>query len=108
MLEIRHYVTVQGKDLFQHWVDKLRDAQAQARIYARIDRLALGHFGDCKTLRDGVMELRVDAGPGYRIYLARSGKAVVLLLCAGDKHTQAKDIERAVTYLKDYQERQGP
>lgn len=105
MLDIQHYVTVDSKDLFQAWLDKLRDIKAQARIYARIDRLALGNFGDCKALREGVHELRVDIGPGYRVYYARHGKRIVLLLCAGDKRTQSKDIERAIAYWHDYRER---
>jgi putative addiction module killer protein len=108
MIEIIHYVNEQGKDLFQVWVDQLRDVRAQARIYARIDRLALGNFGDCKALREGVLELRIDHGPGYRVYLSRlsdTGNKLVLLLCASSKSSQSRDIERAVMCLKDYARR---
>jgi putative addiction module killer protein len=78
---------------------------AAARIAIRIDRLALGNFGDCKALREGVSELRIDWGPGYRLYFGRLGRESVLLLCGGDKRKQSADIERAIDYLKDYKER---
>jgi putative addiction module killer protein len=78
---------------------------AVARIAIRIDRLALGNFGDCKALREGVSELRIDWGPGYRLYFGRLGRECVLLLCGGDKRKQSADIERAIDYLKDYKER---
>lgn len=84
---------------------KLRDVQAQARIAARIDRLALGLAGDVKALRLGVSELGIDHGPGYRVYFARSGRTVILLLCGGDKRSQARDIERAVGYWQEYRGR---
>ncbi len=71
----------------------------------RIDRLALGLFGDAKALRDGVRELRIDWGPGYRVYYALAGCTVVLLLCGGDKRTQKADIARAVSYWRDDQEK---
>ncbi len=72
---------------------------------ARIDRLSAGNFGDCKSLRGGLFELRIDWGPGYRVYYGLVGKACVLLLCGGDKRKQASDIKRALEYLKDYRER---
>ena len=75
------------------------------RIAARIARLAAGNFGDCKPLRDGVWELRIDWGPGYRVYYAMSGRVCVLLLWGGDKRKQAADIARAVEYWNDYQRR---
>jgi len=75
-----------------------------AKIATRINRLAAGNFGDCKSLREGLYELRVDWGPGYRVYYAMIGKACVLLLCGGDKRKQAADIERAQAYLRDYRE----
>jgi putative addiction module killer protein len=78
---------------------------AAARIAIRIDSLALGNFGDCKALREGVSELRIDWGPGYRLYFGRLGRECVLLLCGGDKRKQSADIERAIDYLKDYKER---
>ena len=105
MIEIRHYVSRAGKDVFDEWLSRLADARAQARIATRINRLAVGNFGDCKALRQGVSELRIDWGPGYRIYYAMLGKGCVLLLCGGDKRKQSSDIERALEYLKDYKER---
>src|SRR5579859_7578688 len=105
MLEIRHYVTKAGKDVFETWLSRLADVRAQARIAVRINRLALGNFGDCKPVRHGLFEIRIDFGPGYRIYYAMLGKERVLLLCGGDKRTQASDIDRALLYLEDYKER---
>jgi putative addiction module killer protein len=86
---------------------QLADARAQAKIATRISRLALGNFGDCKPLRQGLCELRIDWGPGYRVYYAMVGRECVLLLCGGDKRKQSTDIARALEYLKDYKERTG-
>ncbi|HVS88813.1 MAG TPA: type II toxin-antitoxin system RelE/ParE family toxin [Candidatus Acidoferrum sp.] len=105
MIEIRHYVSRAGKDIFDDWLTQLADARAQAKIANRINRLAAGNFGDCKALRQGVSELRIDWGPGYRVYYAILGRVCVLLLCGGDKRKQSSDIERAVEYLRDYKER---
>jgi len=85
----------------------LRDLRAQATIAARINRLAAGNFGDCKSLGRGLHELRIDWGPGYRAYYAMIGRNGVLLLCAGDKRKQASDIQRAAAYLQDYNRRAG-
>jgi putative addiction module killer protein len=79
--------------------------RAQARVVTYINRLALGNFGDCKRLRQGLCELRIDWGPGYRVYYAMLGRLCVLLLCGGDKRKQSLDIDRALEYLKDYNER---
>jgi putative addiction module killer protein len=105
VIEVRRYITRAGKDVVGEWLAGLDDLQARARIAARIDRLSLGNFGDCKALRDGVSELRIDWGPGYRMYYAMLGRTCVLLLCGGDKRKQASDINRAIGYLKDYKER---
>ena len=107
MIEIRHYVNPVGKDVFDDWLTELADARAQAKIATRINRLAAGNSGDCKSLRQGLYELRVDWGPGYRVYYAMIGKACVLLLCGGDKRKQAADIERALEYLRDYKDKEG-
>jgi len=107
VIEIRHNVTSAGKDVFDDWLTELADARAQAKIATRINRLAAGNFGDCKSLRQGLYELRVDWGPGYRVYYAMIGKAGVLLLCGGDKRRQAADIERGLEYLRDYKEKRG-
>jgi putative addiction module killer protein len=104
VIEIRHYVNRAGRDVFDDWLMQLADARAQAKIAIRINRLAAGNFGDCKPLRQGLSELRIDWGPGYRVYYAIIGRERVLLLCGGDKRKQSTDIERALEYLKDYKE----
>ena len=106
VIEIRRYVTRAGKDIVGDWLASL-DNQTRARIVARIDRLSLGNFGDCKPLREGVSELRIDWGPGFRVYYAMVAKEGVLLLNGGDKRKQSSDIARAIMYLKDYKERTG-
>ena len=105
VIELRHYVNPEGKDVFGEWLAKLKDARAQAKIVVRLDRVSAGNFADCKPLRGGVSELRIDWGPGYRLYYATLGKSCVLLLAGGDKRKQSSDIERAIAYLKDYKER---
>lgn len=80
---------------FSRWLRRLKDVNAVARIVARIRRMELGNPGDAKNLGAGLMEMRVDYGPGYRIYYVRRGSNIVILLCGGDKHTQGNDIERA-------------
>jgi len=85
---------------FQAWFSALRDDRAKVRIQVRIDRLSLGLLGDAKFF-DGIGELRVDYGPGYRIYFARRGRTVVVLLCGGDKSTQRQDIRRAVELARE-------
>jgi len=107
VIEIRQYVSRGGKDIFDDWLTQLADARAQAKITTRINRLAAGNFGDCKSLRQGLYELRVDWGPGHRVYYAMIGRECVLLLCGGDKRKQSADIERALEYLEDYKERSG-
>lgn len=105
MIEIRRYVTRAGKDPIGEWLTGLKDHRARAKIAVRIARVATGNFGDSKRLSEGLHELRIDCGPGYRVYYAMLGKACVLLLCGGDKGKQSADIERAHAYLKDYLER---
>lgn len=104
-MDVRRYLTGSGRDVFGEWLSGLRDARTRAKIMTRIDRLSVGNFGDCKALRGGLFELRINWGPGYRVYYAVVGKACVLLLCGGDKRKQASDIKRALDYLKDYKER---
>lgn len=105
MNEVRRYRSEDGSEVITEWLAGLKDIRARARISVRIDRLAAGNFGDCKPIRDGVSELRVDYGPGYRVYFGKLGKMIILLLCGGDKRTQDADIEKAVIYLKDYKRR---
>jgi putative addiction module killer protein len=106
MYRIEHYLTVDGqKDLYIDWLGRLRDGKAKVAIIRRVARIEQGNFGDHKFCRDGVWELRIDAGPGYRVYYALSGQRLVLLLCCGDKRTQDTDIDRAVDYWQDWQRR---
>ena len=104
-MEIRHYVTASGQDPFQQWLDGLKDLNGRVAIQRRIDRVTNGNFGDHKFCRDGVWELRIDFGPGYRVYFGREKNSVILLLCAGSKRTQSADIKQAVRYWLDYQRR---
>lgn len=90
MLEIRKTKT------YAQWIDNLRDLQARARIQVRIERLAAGNPGNAKTVGEGVSELRIDYGPGYRVYFTKRGREVVILLAGGDKTTQAADIKIAL------------
>ncbi len=108
MIEVRTYQNGEGGKPYDDWLENLTDNKAKARIVVRINRLAAGNFGDFKPLRDGVQELRVDVGPGYRVYLSKQGPVLVLLLCGGDKGDQSRDIERAIAYLKDWKQRGKP
>jgi putative addiction module killer protein len=87
--------------VFAKWLGGLRDRQARARIQVRLDRLALGLAGDVKPVGSGVSELRIDHGPGYRVYFKRKGDDVVILLAGGDKRTQERDIQRALALARD-------
>jgi putative addiction module killer protein len=103
--DLLYYQTQDGRLPYREWLDTVRDAVAYAAVQSRTDRLKRGLFGDCEPVGDGVWELRIDTGPGYRVYYARSGKQVVLLLCGGDKRKQSADIKRAKDYWKDYEKR---
>ena len=105
MYEILHYLTQSGKDVFMEWRHQLRDTKQKIAVDRRINRIELGNFGDHRFCRDGVWELRIDAGPGFRVYYAVAGTQVILLLCGGDKRSQDADIERACTYWHDWQGR---
>lgn len=85
---------------FASWLDGLRDTRARARILVRLKRLSMGHFGDVKTVGSGVSEMRIDYGPGYRVYFTKRGQDVVLLLCGGSKKGQARDIQRAIAMVQ--------
>ena len=101
---IKLYVTESGKCPFEKWFDGLRNIQAQQRVLARIARLRLGNAGDWKAIGDGVFELRIDFGPGYRIYFSFEGNTIVILLIGGTKDSQHKDIKKAKDYWYDYEE----
>ncbi|MBL9156448.1 MAG: type II toxin-antitoxin system RelE/ParE family toxin [Verrucomicrobiales bacterium] len=88
-------IEIRKTEIFAKWLDELSDLRGRARILARIERLRGGNFGDWKSLGDGVGELRVDAGPGYRVYFTRVGSEIVVLLAGGDKSSQARDIRKA-------------
>lgn len=89
-------IEVRETPIFTRWLAALRDARARLHIVRRIARVAAGNFGDAKSVGGAVSELRIDHGPGYRVYFTRRGDVVVILLCAGDKRTQSRDIKRAV------------
>jgi putative addiction module killer protein len=90
MLEIRQ------SEEFEHWLNRLRDSTARARILVSLRRLALGNPGDVRPVGSGLSELRIDHGPGYRVYFTRRGAVLILILCGGDKSTQQRDIQRAI------------
>ena len=95
---------IRKTEVFANWFDSLRDRRAKARIQARIDRLELGHFGDVAPVGEGVSELRIFSGPGYRVYFMKRGSVAVILLSGGDKNTQDSDIVKAkeiATQLED-------
>ena len=105
--EIQVYLDDDGISQFDRWLDNLRDSVGQARIRLRLKRVKLGNLGDYKSVGDGVYELRVDVGPGYRVYFGQVGSTVVLLLCAGDKGSQDRDILKAKEYWEEYEKRQS-
>lgn len=95
-------VEVVRTETFTKWFNRLRDRKARARIDMRIQRLADGNPGDVEPVGEGVSELRIDYGGGYRIYFVQRGDAVAILLCGGDKSTQQRDIRRAITMAREY------
>ncbi len=100
--EVLIYADETGHEPFTAWLNQLRDRGGRQRILARLRRLEQGNFGDCKSLGDGVSELRVFFGPGYRVYFGEDGNTIVVLLTGGDKSSQAKDIVNAKKYWKEY------
>lgn len=103
MIEVKIYKTEDGKQPFIKWYDGLKDQTTKFRIRKRLRQVVLGNFGDNRALGNGIYELRFFFGKGYRIYYARDGDTIVLLLSGGDKSTQQKDIERAKTFWENYQ-----
>lgn len=104
--EIRLYIAANGKVPLQEWLDSLKDRKTRIVIKRRLDRVEEGNFGDCKFVGEGVFELRVDYGSGYRVYFGQVGLTVVLLICGGDKSSQEQDIKKAKTYWADYEHNQ--
>ena len=101
MFVVRHYLSEDEREPFQEWLKKLRDPFAKMQVVRRVNRIEGGIFGDHKFCREGVWELRIDQGAGYRVYYALASNVVVRLLCGGDKGSQDADIERAIGYWND-------
>ena len=97
-------VELRKTERFARWIDGLRDLRARARIQARLDRLAEGNPGDVKPVGEGVSELRIDYGPGYRVYFKARGRTVILLLAGGDKRTQSQDVRIALRLARELSE----
>ena len=106
MTEVFRYQTISGEEPVTHWLLSLGDKQAQAKVRIRLKRLEAGIFGDCKSVGDGVLELREHLGAGYRVYFGRRGPSIVILLCGGSKKTQTADIKTAKDYWADWKRRQ--
>jgi putative addiction module killer protein len=103
--EIEEYLLPSGQSPFGNWLRSLRDGKTRARLRVKLDRLKIGNLGDSKSVDEGVRELRLDFGPGYRIYFGQNGESLVLLLCGGTKRTQRSDIALAHEYWRDYKRR---
>jgi putative addiction module killer protein len=107
-MDIRIYNDSTGLAPLTRWLETLTDMRGRAAIKARLLRLQAGNMGDCKPLREGVQELRIDHGPGYRVYLSRQGPVLVLLLCGSDKSDQSRALVKAIEYLSDWKKRGKP
>ena len=105
MVEVRRYQRLDGAVPLTDWLAGLRDRRVRAKLEIRFRRVSLGIFGDIKPVGEGVLELREDIGPGYRVYMGRHGVEPVILLCGGDKRTQDADIQRAKDYWLDWKRR---
>ena len=103
--EIRNYITSDGRVPFKEWLDSLHDNKSQTIVINRLNRVSLGNFGDCRHLGDGVYELRIHYGPGYRVYFGEFEDVIVILLCGGTKRSQSRDIERAKEYWLELRNR---
>lgn len=102
--EIKYYVKSNGLEPYTEWFNSIKDAKTKAVILTRIDRLKLGNMGDCEPVGQGLSELKIHYGAGYRIYFGQIGTTLVILLCGGDKSTQKKDIKKAHEYWNDLTE----
>jgi putative addiction module killer protein len=106
MIEIVRYRCTDGSEPFTEWLNSLRDKGVQAKIRVRLRRLEAKNFGDVKPVGEGVSELRIPVGPGYRVYCARRGRQLVILLCGGDKNSQEADVKHAKKFWKEWKKRQ--
>ena len=100
----RHMFEIVQSETFERWLGGLRDVRAKAKIAVRLRRASLGNLGDVKRIGDGLSEMRIDEGPGYRVYFMRRGAVLIILLCGGDKATQAADINKAKALATDWKE----
>jgi putative addiction module killer protein len=100
--DIQRYITADGKIPFDCWFDALRDEKTKTIINKRLNRVRLGNLGDYRSVGEGVCELKINYGPGYRVYFGQIGTTIILLLCGGDKSSQDKDISQAISYWTDY------
>ena len=107
MHQIFHYLDENGNDLYQAWLEGLRDRVAKVAVIKRVARVEVGLFGDHVFVGDGISELGIDVGAGDRIYFAHVGNTVILLTSGGDKKSQSRDIERAIRLLRDWEKRNG-
>lgn len=105
--EIQNYLTVDGRSPFEEWLDSLRDTRARAKIKNRLKRVELGNLGDYRSVGAGAYELKINYGPGYRVYFGQVGSIIVILLCGGEKSTQEQDILRAKEYWRNYERREN-
>ncbi len=103
--QVDYYETESGKKPFQEWLLSMKDKEGRRKILARVGRLRAGNFGHCKAVGAGVMELKIDFGPGYRVYLGQSNDTIIILLKGGDKKSQPTDIKTAQAYWADYRRR---
>ena len=103
--QLEYYRTLEGKVPFKDWLASLQDIRARARIDAKLAKVRLGNLGDSRSVGGGVLELEVDYGPGYRLYIGQHGSTLILLLCGGKKSTQSADIKKAIMYWQEYRER---
>jgi putative addiction module killer protein len=107
VLDLLHYQREDGSFPFRTWMEQMRDKLAKARIAMRLRQLEEGNLGDAKSVGEGILELRIHVGAGYRVYCGRHGQRWIILLCGGDKCSQSKDIERARSYWSDWKRRQS-
>lgn len=102
--ELRIFRTQIGKEPFVNWLNALKDRIGRANITNRLNRLSLGHYGDCEPVGNGVYELKIHYGPGYRVYFSEQKETIILLLLGGSKRTQEKDIQKAKQFWAEFRE----